>query len=69
MRRPGDTVCHRDNLEPNPEIRLLQSFRTIWVVNNLGSGSTKLFKYSRYYSWKRSGIPERQCVRDLCAIR
>lgn len=38
-------------LQPNPKNPIIASFfRTIGLADNLGSGTRKLFKYSRYYS-------------------
>lgn len=40
-----------ENLEPNPKNPIIASFfRTIGFADNLGSGTRKLFKYSKYYS-------------------
>lgn len=40
-----------DNMQPNPKNPIIASFfRTIGFADNLGSGTRKLFKYSRYYS-------------------
>ncbi len=49
----GDTYITPENLEPNPKNPLIASFfRTIGLADNLGSGTRKLFKYSKYYSGK-----------------
>ncbi len=40
-----------DNLEPNPKNPIIASFfRNIGFADTLGSGTRKLFKYSKYYS-------------------
>ncbi len=45
-----------DNLEPNPKNPIIASFfRNIGFADTLGSGTRKLFKYSKYYS---GGDPE-----------
>ncbi|MDO4650682.1 MAG: HTH domain-containing protein [Eubacteriales bacterium] len=49
----GDGFITPDNLEPNPKNPIIASFfRTIGLADNLGSGTRKLFKYSRFYSGK-----------------
>ncbi len=52
-RATGDWFITPDNLEPNPKNPIIAKFfRTIGLADNLGSGTRKLFKYSKYYSGK-----------------
>lgn len=50
-RATRDGYITPDNLEPNPKNPLIASFfRNIGLADTLGSGTRKLFKYSKYYS-------------------
>lgn len=50
-RASGGGFITPENLEPNPKNPIIASFfRTIGFADNLGSGTRKLFKYSKYYS-------------------
>lgn len=50
-RASGNDFITPDNMQPNPKNPIIASFfRTIGFADNLGSGTRKLFKYSRYYS-------------------
>lgn len=47
----GSGFITPENMQPNPKNPIIASFfRTIGLADNLGSGTRKLFKYSRYYS-------------------
>lgn len=50
-RASGSGFITPENMQPNPKNPIIASFfRTIGLADNLGSGTRKLFKYSRYYS-------------------
>ncbi len=50
-RATRDGYITPNNLEPNPKNPLIASFfRNIGLADTLGSGTRKLFKYSKYYS-------------------
>lgn len=52
----GRGLITPENMQPNSKNPIIASFfRTIGLADNLGSGTRKLFKYSRYYS---GGDPE-----------
>lgn len=52
-RATNDGFITPENLEPNPKNPIIASFfRNIGFADTLGSGTRKLFKYSRYYSGK-----------------
>lgn len=58
-RATGDWFITPDNLEPNPKNPIIAKFfRTIGLADNLGSGTRKLFKYSKYYSGKNPEFKE-----------
>lgn len=66
-RATGDWFITPDNLEPNPKNPIIAKFfRTIGLADNLGSGTRKLFKYSKCYSGKdpefKEGDVFRICV-------
>ena len=49
----SDGFITPENLEPNPKNPIIASFfRNIGFADTLGSGTRKLFKYSKYYSGK-----------------
>lgn len=50
-RASGSGLITPENMQPNPKNPIIASFfRTIGLADNLGSGTRKMFKYSRYYS-------------------
>lgn len=52
-RAAGDWLITPNDLELNPKNPIIAKFfRTIGLADNLGSGTRKIFKYSKYYSGK-----------------
>ncbi|MCD7884644.1 MAG: putative DNA binding domain-containing protein [Lachnospiraceae bacterium] len=58
-RAAGDGFITPDNLEPNPKNPIIASFfRNIGLADTLGSGTRKLYKYSKYYSGRNPKFRE-----------
>ncbi len=58
-----------DNLEPNPKNPIIANFfRTIGFSDNLGSGTRKLFKYSKFYSGHNPELKEGDVFRIIVPL-
>ncbi len=65
----GDGFITPENLEPNPKNPIIASFfRNIGLADTLGSGTTKLFKYSKYYSGKDPEFKEGDVFRIVVPL-
>ncbi len=58
-----------DNMEPNPKNPIIASFfRNIGLADTLGSGTRKLFKYSKYYSGSNPEFKEGDIFRIIVPL-
>ncbi len=65
----SDGFITPENLEPNPKNPIIASFfRNIGLADTLGSGTRKLFKYSRYYSGKDPEFKEGDVFRIVVPL-
>ncbi|MCD7764094.1 MAG: putative DNA binding domain-containing protein [Lachnospiraceae bacterium] len=68
-RATGDGFITPDNLEPNPKNPIIASFfRNIGLADTLGSGTRKLFKYSKYYSGRNPEFKEGDVFRIIVPL-
>ena len=68
-RASGDGFITPENLEPNPKNPIIAAFfRTIGFADNLGSGTRKLFKYSKYYSGQDPEFKEGDVFRIIVPL-
>ncbi|MCC8049360.1 MAG: winged helix-turn-helix transcriptional regulator [Clostridiales bacterium] len=68
-RATGDGFITPDNLEPNPKNPIIASFfRNIGLADTLGSGTRKLFKYSKYYSGQNPEFKEGDVFRIIVPL-
>ena len=58
-----------DNMEPNPKNPIIASFfRNIGLADTLGSGTRKLFRYSKYYSGSNPEFKEGDIFRIIVPL-
>ncbi|MCD8300237.1 MAG: putative DNA binding domain-containing protein [Clostridiales bacterium] len=68
-RAVNDGFITPENLEPNPKNPIIAAFfRNIGLADNLGSGTTRLFKYSKYYSGKDPEFREGDVFRIIVPL-